>query len=294
MHLNPLLIANKKIVHENHLDFHYLSRGLQHADGYFTSFRLKDFKIADYEYHTERLKRSAEIAVFSSKINFDELIRIMIESIIKTKFGENSNSHTFWCKLLFWRQNGTAYQLKEWEESPVQSLIIVNPYSESSNSSPIQMTDVPICRIPDKSMSSSVKWLNGANSIQAQIEAKRKGANLALMPSINGWISDSANSCVAWINDGIISTPSPNCDALMGTTIRSFYEFCQSHSISVNFVEQHIDTINPKVEWLLFNARNGCFQIDCYKNQKISYSKFSVDLMNEFNQWRWNRAKKLL
>jgi len=293
MHLNPLLIANKKIIQDNYLDFNYLSRGLQHADGYFTSFRLKDFMIADYDNHKNRLKESAVVFGFSSCVDFDELIQVMIDSMQKNTFSEISKTTTFWCKLLFWRQNGTAYQLKEWNESPVQTLIIVKPDCDTESSDPILLTSVQICRIPDKSMSCNVKWLNGANSIQAQIEATQKGGNLALMPSVNGWISDTANSCVAWINEDAIHTPSHNCDALLGTTIRSFYDFCKSHSIPINFVEQHIDSINPKVEWLLFNARNGCFQIDCFQNQKITYSKFSTDLMNEFNQWRWSHAKKV-
>ncbi len=293
MPLNPLLIANKKIVQDNYLDFNYLSRGLQHADGFFTSFSLKDFTIADYDKHKERIRESAEIAGFSSALNFDKLIQEMIESIIKTKFNTNSKTNTFWCKMLFWRQNGTAYQLQEWNDSPVQTLIMVKPDCDTEHSDPILLTSVKICRIPDKSMSCKVKWLNGANSIQAQIEAKRKYGNLALMPSVNGWISDAANSCVAWVYEGSVCTPSIVCDALVGTTIHSFYNFCELNSIPLKFVEQDIETINPKVEWFLFNARQGCFPIDCYQNQKITYSEFSTDLMNEFNQWRWNQAKKV-
>jgi hypothetical protein len=112
-----------------------------------------------------------------------------------------------------------------------------------------------------------------------------------LLPSIHGWISEAAHSCVAWIHDGQVYTPSSQCDALSGTTIQSFFDFCSIHSIPINFTEQPIRTINPQVEWLLFNARKGCFVVQDYNTFPIFYSSTTSLLIQKFNDWRLDHAK---
>lgn len=73
-------------------------------------------------------------------------------------------------------------------------------------------------RIPDAALPSGVKWTNGINYILAAAEAQRRGADDALMLTVDGHLSETTVANLFWEESGMVHTPSADCDLLPGIT----------------------------------------------------------------------------
>ena len=73
-------------------------------------------------------------------------------------------------------------------------------------------------RIPDAALPVGVKWTNGINYILAAAEAQRRGADDALMLTVDGHLSETTVANLFWEESGTVYTPSAECDLLPGIT----------------------------------------------------------------------------
>lgn len=94
-------------------------------------------------------------------------------------------------------------------------------------------------RISSRAMPPSVKaGANYLNSRYALLEAKNKGFEGALFLSDKNIISESTGSCIFFIKNNILYTPSEDSDILVGITRNRIIDLCKMNNINVN--EMHI------------------------------------------------------
>lgn len=256
-----------------------LNRAFLHGDGFFTTFLLENGKICAFQRHLQRLEHSCSIL----KLDYPD-------SLNKTKLVELLNRNKFHSstrvRIMVWRKTGTAYHVQHNCDADVA--IILQKQVEDNVS--IHLVSVSVPRIPNQVMPSSVKWINGVNSMLAQQEAYLKGGNLALQTNIQGKISETSYACLGWFIDNAFYYPDNSCDALSGTTLQDFCQFLEERKIGVRPIAQPLNTLSKYAEIILLNAIRGAFVPELFNAKAVTYSKKTVDLLHAFNRWRLEHA----
>ena len=82
-------------------------------------------------------------------------------------------------------------------------------------------------------LSPMVKSLNYLNNILARIEANRAGVDEAIMLNQRGYVSEGTGDNLFIIKDGIIVTPPPTADILLGITRETVIDLAKNREIKV-------------------------------------------------------------
>ena len=80
---------------------------------------------------------------------------------------------------------------------------------------------------------------NYANSILASIEAKKTGADEAIMLSTDGWVSEGPGENLFMVEENKLITPSKSADILLGITRDSIIKIAENTGIEVEEREVH-------------------------------------------------------
>src|SRR5699024_4498907 len=97
------------------------------------------------------------------------------------------------------------------------------------NFKPPILATVETKRISADALPSIYKFSNGINYIIAANEAAEKGADDALMQTINGKISETTIANIFWIKDEKIFTPSTACDLMPGITRNAVINLAENY-----------------------------------------------------------------
>ena len=101
-----------------------------------------------------------------------------------------------------------------------------------------------IKRISSAAMPPSVKaGANYLNSRYALLEAKSRGYEGALFSSNNNFISESTGSCIFFIKNHVVYTPSVECDILIGITRNRIINLCKENEIEIHEIAIPITSI---------------------------------------------------
>jgi len=103
-------------------------------------------------------------------------------------------------------------------ETPSTRFLITGARMASADFPPATLVTSRYRRIPDAALPVGVKWANGINYILAAAEAQRRGADDALMLTVDGHLSETTVANLFWEESGAVYTPSADCDLLPGIT----------------------------------------------------------------------------
>ena len=103
-------------------------------------------------------------------------------------------------------------------ETPSTRFLITGVRMASADFPPATLVTSRYRRIPDAALPVGVKWTNGINYILAAAEAQRRGADDALMLTVDGHLSETTVANLFWEESGTVYTPSAECDLLPGIT----------------------------------------------------------------------------
>lgn len=188
------------------------SRGLMYGDGCFETLRSYKgayFRLGD---HLDRLQASARFL----DINFPE--GLVIDSFKKQTgnlFEKNRlKDHDAVVRIQLWRSGQRGYGTQNDHQSHYS--ILATPLPEIPAS--VSLATVDIKRIPNKSLPSRYKLTNNINYISAARQARQKGADDALMLTLEGYLSETTLANLFWITGDTVCTPSEECDLLPGIT----------------------------------------------------------------------------
>lgn len=193
------------------------SRGLMYGDGCFETFCSYKGGLLHPEAHMERLKAGLEFLgmKYPEPLRRDHLMRL-----IGRLLHENELSGTdAVLRLQVWRRGERGYASRC---EDTEFALTATPLRGRSPA--YHLVTVPTRCIPSEALPAIYKFTNGINYIRAGNEARRKGADDALMQTVDGWVAETTVANIFWKRQGVVYTPSKECDILPGTTRRVILE----------------------------------------------------------------------
>ncbi|MFH1347204.1 MAG: aminotransferase class IV [Candidatus Margulisiibacteriota bacterium] len=208
------IYLNGKIIPLEEAKIFISDRGLLYGDGVFESLRTYRGKPFQLEEHIKRLLRGAKLIRLRPLPSASQLKLAALKTVRANNFKEA------YIKIILTRgaAKGHGLDIKKSlgkptviilveEQKPYPKKLFVNGWKAIISS--IARPDVPTSRI---------KSLNYINSVLAMIEAKKSGADEAIMLDERGNIAEGTISNIFIIKHGTLYTPSKDAPILAGLT----------------------------------------------------------------------------
>lgn len=200
------------------------ARGLMYGEGVFETLRLYRGQTLLFGEHIKRLERGLHILGLSKEfIPENGLLKKQIRRLLQ-KNDLLSRDAVVRCQ--FWQDGNRGYRPES--GGPLHYVITADSSSNFEDVHPVLST-VKIPRIPSDALPSAGKFANGINYILAAREAAGKGADDAIMQTLNGSVSETTIANIFWIHEGAIYTPSEACDLLPGITRQILIYLIRKH-----------------------------------------------------------------
>ena len=189
-----------------------VSRGLMYGDGCFETLRSYEGSFLHMQEHLKRF----ESAAYFLEINFPAFFKEknLRSSLEKLLIENGIESEDAVLRFQLWRGGGRGYQADQ--QTATHFSVIASKLPEIKES--VKLAFVETKRIPNTSLPSSFKLSNNINYMTAARQASEKGADDALMQTVDGFISETTIANLFWFDGDIIYTPSTDCDLLPGIT----------------------------------------------------------------------------
>lgn len=212
--------------------------GFLYGEGVYEVVRTYNGAIFLYDYHTRRLRRSAQL--INLDVPFDD--RALLEWIEQTRAGAGEMKEAY-IRILLTRGIGeTSYDPAA---TPAPSLIIIvkpidNP-PERVERDGIKICTVSVLRNHPQSVNPIIKSNNLLNNALAMQEALRKGGEEALLCNYRGEISECSQSNFFMVRNGVALTPRREAGLLEGITRGFLFDVADEVGIAM-----HRETLVPK------------------------------------------------
>ncbi|MEL7834816.1 aminotransferase class IV [Fodinibius sp. Rm-B-1B1-1] len=189
-----------------------VSRGLMYGDGIFETFRTYQGQVFLLEKHIERLHSGMELLGMNltSKLEIRAIKKSVYQLLQKNQLQETNAI----IRLQVWRGGRRGYHPQE--NSGLHFSITTSVCPDEFAYPTLKSVDIR--RIPSQSLPSKVKLTNGINYILAAKEAHAKGADEALMLTVDDFVSETTIGNIFWVKGRAIFTPDEACDLIPGIT----------------------------------------------------------------------------
>ncbi len=202
---------------------------VQGGDAVWEGLRVYDGRIAALDGHLQRLQDSAKALAFDAVPSLEEVrdaifrtlaangmrdeshIRLTLTRGEKTTSGMNPRFNKSGCTLIV---------LAEWKP-PVYSNAGIRVVTASTR------RNTPQC------LDSKIHHNNLLNNILASIEANVAGVDSAIMLDIHGFVSETNDTNLFVVRNGIVSTPHAD-SCLPGLTRKMILQICEENAIVAN------------------------------------------------------------
>lgn len=200
------------------------SRGLMYGDGIFETLRVYKGQTLLLDKHMVRLKTGLDLLGMDvEQIPRKNRLKGQIRRLLQKNL---LLAHDAIVRFQFWRGGRRGYQPQTGADIHYTATASRCPGYEGTYPT---LATVSTRRIPSESLPSGAKLTNGINNILAAQEAAARGADDALMQTIDGWISETTIANIFWISGGQIFTPSADCDLIPGITRQVVMEMIDRH-----------------------------------------------------------------
>lgn len=189
--------------------------GFLFGDSIYEVVRTADRRLLTFDWHMERLERSARALAIQIPTSHAE-IRDQVERAVARVGGPGDVE----VRIIVSRGTGLLELSPEsCEHSTV--FVIARPLTIAPKEwyeHGIAIVVAETVRNPPRALSPAIKTGNYLNNILALQEAKRAGAQDAVMLNMDGFLTECTTSNVFFVRGGTIETPSPDCGILEGIT----------------------------------------------------------------------------
>ena len=187
--------------------------GLLYGDGVFEGLRLHGGLLFRLEAHLARLARSGR-ALDLELPPREALAEIVLETVRAFAVRDA------YVRLIVTRGEGPL-GVDPTRCGPPRVICIVDTlelYPAEKRAAGLDLVTASLRRPSPDSLDPRVKSLNYLNSVLAKLEARRRGADEALLLNLAGQVAEAAVANVFCVRDGRLSTPRPSDGALEGIT----------------------------------------------------------------------------
>lgn len=234
--INGVKTQDKNIISLKNPSFLYGVNCFEGIRGYYIK-ELNSINIVDFSEHIDRLIKSIKMLEFNIAINKNELI----DEIHKIIFDEEINENIY-LRLTYFLDGEVSWRQKE-KISYTLNIRSIDSYL--GNSSPISLGISSYLRISRNTLPPFVKaGANYLNSRYALLDSENRGFQGTLFLNDKGYVSESSGSCIFFIKNNTLYTPSEDCDILVGITRGRILEIARKSKINIKEVKIKSENIS--------------------------------------------------
>lgn len=187
-----------------------LTDGLYYGAGCFETFRSYEGKFLFLNKHVERLNAGLAYLTGNNAKEFStENIRNEIMELLEANDLKKEQA-----KVRLQISLGDAYGYSLDQQPKMIRILTVEELTPQKSTVELISTDTRV--VPHQSKPPVHKLSNMLHYRHAGREAKKKGADDALMLTYNGWVAETSVANIFWEKEGVVYTPSMSCDILPG------------------------------------------------------------------------------
>ncbi len=226
----PLVYVNGEFVEKSRASVSVFDHGVLYGDGVFEGIRAYNGNVFKLDEHVERLFNSAKIIHLDIPLSRHETAEAIMETVRKNELRDA------YIRVVVTRGAGDLGVDPSTCKAPTLFIIAEHAQSTLASGVPrlISLFTTSIRRDPVDGTSHEVKSLNYLNSIMAKMEAKRAGADDALMLDHRGFVSESSGTNIFMVKDNRVSTPATSAGILHGITRSRIIRLCSDLGLDVS------------------------------------------------------------
>lgn len=207
----PIFYINGNFVREDEAFISVMDHGFLYGDGVFDAFRVRNGKIFKFDEHINRLYDSAKIIDLDIPLNKDALKNVIVQAVKSTGFKD------CYIRPQVTRGVGTlGHDPGTCKKPTVIVYVTETPVMKKGIS--IKTIISSYRRPPAFVLPPESKMTQYINNILAKIEAKKKGADDAILLDIRGFVSEGCAWNIFLVKDSCVVTPSITSSILRGIT----------------------------------------------------------------------------
>lgn len=202
---------------------------VQGGDAVWEGLRVYNGRIAELEGHLRRLQDSAKALAFVGVPSSDE-VRAAIFQTLEAN-GMRDNAHI---RLTLTRgEKVTSGMNPRFNQSGCTLIVLAEWKPPVYSDKGIRVITASVRRNTPACLDSKIHHNNLLNNILASIEANVAGVDSAIMLDVNGFVSETNDTNLFLVRDGLIMTP--NADScLPGLTRKMILEICAEQGIATS------------------------------------------------------------
>lgn len=264
--LNGQTLEDRNIVSVYNGSFLYGINCFEGLRGYW-NLSSNEMVLLDLYRHIDRLYLSAERMKFKFHVSKKEIIRQVRQFMLKERIQEN-----IYIRITLFVDGETSWMEQENISYLISFRSMETNMAVDVHSKQYSLLISNVIRNMESGTSPSIKaGGNYLNSRYAKLEAKEHGFDDALMINQKGYISEATGSCIFFSRDGILFTPSLDCDILPSITRNRIILLCKKNGIEV------IEGRFKKEDLILGNAVFLCgSMIEIMPISKVDNTRFDT------------------
>ena len=271
---------NGKFVEWRHANVHVLNHGLHYASCVFEGLRIYNGKIFKLDEHTERLFKSAKILDLDIPYNYQEVVDISKEIILKQNISDGYLRPVVWrgseMMAISAKNGSTNIAIAAWEWpsyfSPKKLLegikLHVSKWLRPSPES-----------APTDSKAAGLYMICSLS----KHEAEKLGFDDALMLDYRGYIAEATGANIFFVKENELFTPLADC-FLNGITRQTVIEIAQENNIKVHEKHFELDFLKTCDEVFLTGTAVEITPVSSIKEFNFEERKLTKFLISEFKK----------
>ncbi|MEX0944242.1 MAG: aminotransferase class IV [Balneolaceae bacterium] len=264
-----------------------LSSGLFYGAGCFETIRVEKCLILQYHDHMSRLYRGLHYLGIN-KVHFPELDEIK-QTILQLIEINHLNHAVCRARVQCFLTEKSGYHI----DVNNRLLLHISVEEVFDDDKPVRLITTETRVVPTVCRPSDLKLSNMLHYRNARREALSKQVDDGLMLTIDNYVAETSIANIFWKKDGVIYTPSIDCDILPGT-MRNLVIKLLTHikQIKVNegkFRKEEI--IHSELVWVT-NSILECKVVSELDGKELNYDhKFFLSLMNKLMAFKKNKME---
>ncbi|MBF0557734.1 MAG: aminodeoxychorismate lyase [Nitrospirae bacterium] len=220
---------NNKLVPSAEAKVSVFDHGFLYGDGIYETMRVYEGVVFQVDEHLKRLRRSASLIGLDVPKSDDDIKASVYETLIANTLSDA------YLRLTISRGYGEIGLDPDLCKEPTFIIIAqkFKSYPRSYYEEGISLKIASVRRNLIEALNPQIKSLNFLNNILAKIEARKAGANEAIMLNASGHLAEGTISNIFFLRDGVLNTPSIGCGILDGITRSLVIDLAAKNSILV-------------------------------------------------------------
>ena len=271
---------NGNFVEWRHANIHVLNHGLHYASCVFEGLRIYNGKIFKLDEHIERLFKSAKILDLDIPYNYQEVVDISKEIILKQNISDGYVRPVVWrgseMMAISAKKGSTNLAIAAWEwpsyfspkKLPQGIKLNVSKWLRPSPES-----------APTDSKAAGLYMICSLS----KHEAEKLGFDDALMLDYRGYVAEATGANIFFVKENELFTPVADC-FLNGITRQTVIEIAQENNIKVHERHFELDFLKTCDEVFLTGTAVEITPVSSIKEFNFEERKLTKFLISEFKK----------